>query len=422
PDWSPDGKRIAFDSTRTGVSEIFVMDPDGNEMRQLTHASTTAPGSRTRPRIERRPVDFGTLPIHPCVEAGTGGVYYEDSSAEWSWSPAGEAIVYDRSLGEISQLRTRLVGSAEQRCLTSGEFWDMQPSWSPDGTTIAFVRGRDEEARIHLLRPSDGSVEALAGMNQRSEYPTFSPDATKLAYVRFLGPRRRLAVVRDLATHEEVVIFDSGFGLNNLAWMPDGSAVVLYSIAEDGWNDLYEASADGIGYRRLTDNTVTDTYSPHYLDDGTRLLFGQGSEVSPFHRWFNYDLYEEDLGSNVVRRLTWAFGADDRARYSPDAESIGFVTRRSGYPEIYLMDSDGDDLREVTRQPAQELTTVIASDGLEAGEEYFRRVRAENEGAQLLGDRAAAVLTDRYLARNHAAQAVRVGRMGAATFPRSWRG
>lgn len=370
--------------------------------------------------VVQSPPDFEALPDHPCVQPGNAGVYYETSAVEWSWSPDGEAIVYDRAIGEVSQLRARHLDSQMERCLTDGRFHDTQPNWSADDERIAFVRGRADAARIHVLRTSDGSVYSMSNQDRRSEYPAFSPDGSRLAYVRFGDEQLRSVVVRDLATDEERVLFDSPQGLNHLGWTPDGEAVSFYSIDSDGWNDVYEAQADGSGVRRLTDNTVTDTYSAAYAPDGGRLLYGQGSEVSSLHRWFNYDLYERDRTTGTVRRLTWASNADDRGYYSPDGRTIGFVSRRSGYAEIYLMDADGRNLRQITSQPEGELSTLIEAEGLEMGESRFQQVRSRDAAARPFGDRAAAVLTYRFLARGRPAGAIRVARMGVAAHPESW--
>jgi TolB protein len=43
PDWSPDGKLIAFASDRTGEPEVYVMDPDGDNVRQLTTGGGLSP-------------------------------------------------------------------------------------------------------------------------------------------------------------------------------------------------------------------------------------------------------------------------------------------------------------------------------------------------------------------------------------------
>lgn len=364
------------------------------------------------------------LPGHPCATAdATNPVYYEGFSAVWSWAPDGASLVYDRAVGDISQVRVHHLASGSVRCITSGDFHDTQPNWSPAGDRIAFVRQIEGISQIYFLHTADGAVQAVTDSEAGSAYPSFSRDGTMLAYVRFApgDSRRRFVVVRDLASAEERVVFDSPFGLNDLSWSADNTAVLLFSIDEDGWNDIYTAKADGTGVARLTDNTVTDSYNPEYAPDGSRLLFGQGSEDSVFSRWFNYDLYEKDVATGAVRRMTWAFGSDDRGHYAPDGQTIGFTTYRSGYAEIYLMDADGGNLRAVTKQPDEEWATYVHKHGVAAGQAYFDATRRKDPEAKLISERAAAILTRQLIARGQPEDAVVVARLGVATHPDSWR-
>lgn len=363
------------------------------------------------------------LPHHACVRPdSTNPVYYETSSGEWSWSPDGSAVVYSRAVGAVSQIRVQHVGTGSVQCITRRDSYDTHPNWSPTGERIAFVRQIDGVPQIHFLAIENEGVEAVTDRSGGSEYPAFSHDGSMLAYLRLLpdDSRRRLLIVRDLATGIERTVFDSPLGLNNLSWTPGDTAVLLYSIDDDGWNDIYAAKADGSGVTRLTDNTVTDSYTAEYSPDGSRLLFGQGSEDSPYSRWYNYDLYEQTVATGEIRRMTLAYGPDDRGHYSPDGRTIGFLTRRHGYAEVMMMDADGGNLRFVTRQPESELASRIREHGVAAGEAYFGAIRRTTPDAQLIGERAAFILTRQLLARGEIADAVAVARIGIATYPNSW--
>lgn len=264
---------------------------------------------------------------------------------------------------------------------------------------------------------------SITSAAQNSEYPSYSQDGMKLAYVRFDADdrRRRSVVVRDMQSIVEQEIFASPFGLNNLSWTADNESIVLYSIDAEGWNNLYAARADGSGTTRMTFNTVTDTYSAEYSPDGKSLLFSQGSEDSPYHRWYNYDLYEKELASGAVQRLTWSLGSDDRGHYSPDGMTIGYVSRRSGYSEIYLMDAGGGNLRAITAQPAAELGRYVRTNGLPAGLSHYEAIRRVNSSARLFNEFAAFVLVRQLIAEGRLAESVALGRLGVDSYPDSWR-
>ena len=126
PVWSPDGRRIAFESNW----QINVMNADGSGQRRLTRngARNFAP----------------------------------------AWSPDGQKIAFERRLGRkkygpcsgcgrASTFEVHVMnadGSGQQRLTTQGA----QPGWSPDGQKIAFMSERDGNAEIYIMN-ADGSQQ-----------------------------------------------------------------------------------------------------------------------------------------------------------------------------------------------------------------------------------------------------------------------
>jgi len=155
PDWSPDGRRIAVihrvraDITKPPLSSVLVFPPGGNTARRLTKARRGELGSPTWSP------DGSTLAFlwYPCASTGScradvrlvdedGGadrrlVLLPDSSVDGiAWSPAGDALAGASGLAGIWSLRR---GQARPLRLTRNDA-DAQPVWSPDGRAIAFTR------------------------------------------------------------------------------------------------------------------------------------------------------------------------------------------------------------------------------------------------------------------------------------------
>ncbi|HUG80503.1 MAG TPA: protein kinase [Bryobacterales bacterium] len=135
PNYSPDGKRIVFDSNRSGTEEIWVCDSDGTNPVQLT--------------------SFGGPPV---------GVP--------RWSPDGEWIAFDsRKEGDADIYVIRASGGPSRR-LTLDPGYDARPSWSQDGRWVYFVSRRSGDFQIWKIPAEGGEAVPVSrnGGRQAFEY------------------------------------------------------------------------------------------------------------------------------------------------------------------------------------------------------------------------------------------------------------
>lgn len=157
PAFSPDGKQVAFSSTRTGAWQIYVMDLDGRNVTQVTSGTAQS--------------------IHP------------------SFSPDGSRLVYC-TLGSRSgqwELWTVNLKTSERRMIGNGLF----PTWSPDKNTdrIAFQRARQRGSHwfsLWTLDLNNGEsrrvTEVAVSANAAIISPTWSPDGRRIAFTTVTQP------------------------------------------------------------------------------------------------------------------------------------------------------------------------------------------------------------------------------------------
>jgi Tol biopolymer transport system component len=172
PQWSPDGKQIAFYSDRSGSTEIWRCEADGTNLRQLTSFG-------------------GPLTRNP------------------RWSPDGKNIAFDSVSGGQGHLHIIPSQGGPDRRLTSGDFTDIVPAWSTDGTKLYFASHRTGTFQIWSMPAAGGAAAQITFLG--GFFPSVSAD-NYLYYVRSTGARTLLRMPASGGAEE--VVLDSELGLH----------------------------------------------------------------------------------------------------------------------------------------------------------------------------------------------------------------
>jgi len=256
--------RIAFDSDRSGRFEIYVINPDGSDEQQLTHAlkdeinvgpAAWSPDCRqivftkiwTKPkhRSQLYVMAADGADIHPLGRPPAG-------ASDWSaaWSPDGKelAFVSDRD-GTPDIYTMRADGSSVRRLTESNGkgSWSRNPAWSPSGEAIAFDSDRTGIEEIYVLTVGSGQVQ-------------------QLTHTASKGARCRTCE-----------------GNWTAAWNPDGKKISFSSnrdaipgkLEDPSQWGIYVMNADGSSLHRLT---YGDDAHAIWSPDGKRILFESSRE------------------------------------------------------------------------------------------------------------------------------------------------
>jgi len=139
PTYSPDGQRIAFVSTRSGLPQIYVMAADGTDQQLFA------------------PFDYGA----------TG------SSNAPEWSPDGQSVAFHRDVAGTLQVFVLDVRTRTVRQLTSvGRNED--PTWAPDSRHLAFVSDRAGYRQLWIIDLETGRIRPLL-QQSGARLPSWSP-------------------------------------------------------------------------------------------------------------------------------------------------------------------------------------------------------------------------------------------------------
>ena len=237
PAWSPDGRRIAFTSTRGGgASQIYIMDADGKYPQRLTedyendHPIWLPNGHQVAFRTHDgngiwwwRIYDLDT---HEITKFTTPS--YDFFFQTPAWSPDGQYLAYmslveqqERNDGS-SQIHVKNLADSSDTALTNDVWANIKPTWSHDGQQIAFFSERDGTYNLFALyvMNRDGSdVRRLTEPEFSEEVMcTWSPDAREIAVGNSVVMRNIFIVEVETGEIRKLLELPDGVTASSPAW------------------------------------------------------------------------------------------------------------------------------------------------------------------------------------------------------------
>ena len=189
PRWSPDGKAIAFLSSRpapgdsaSARSQLYLLRTDGGEPRRVTSLPNGVNGCEFSPDGARLACLSRTGPSDRKPPSSDvrhySGLSYKFNDTGWFDDRKSHIWIIDVATGAATQL-------------TSGDQWnDSDPQWSPDGTRIAFVSNRtgkeqdgDDNSDVWVVSLSGGEPVCISDHPDSDNSPRWSPDGKTIAFI-----------------------------------------------------------------------------------------------------------------------------------------------------------------------------------------------------------------------------------------------
>ena len=250
--------KIAYVSELGTARELFVMDYDGYDPRQLTADGFLNLMPRWSP--DRRFLVFTTYRNRntqdiDMIELATGKrwtlVAQGGLNITPALSPDGNVLAYASSHegnAELYRLDTRT--KAVQR-LTTHAAGDLSPSWSPSGRELAFTSDRSGGPQIFLMSADGSNVRRLTFDGDYNAAPAWSPRGNWIAYV-CRTPKKEYKLCVITPDGQKRLQLTTGLGVDDSpSWSPDGRHLV-FSSTVDGKSQIYMINADGKDLERIT--------------------------------------------------------------------------------------------------------------------------------------------------------------------------
>jgi dipeptidyl aminopeptidase/acylaminoacyl peptidase len=305
PRFSPDGKWIAFLSSREGdKSQVFLLPRGGGEASKLTDMKGGVESFAWSPDSKR----LVLVASDPDPEAPVDDEKKDDAKTPKPIVTKRIQFKFDTQ-GYLKELRSHLhVFDVEKKTsvqITSGPYDEERPAWSPDGKTIAFVSNRTAEpdtnrdSNIFLIAPLAGETpKAITTNPSEDTQPAWSPDGKTIVYVAggavadmWYGPTHVSTV--NVATGEAKALTKSlDRNVGTPLFTADGRAI-LFTIEDGGNSHLGRVSAEGGAIERI----VTGERDVESFDTrGGRIAFTESQPAMPSEI--------SVLDGTTVRRLT----------------------------------------------------------------------------------------------------------------------
>lgn len=261
----PFDSRVAFISTRSGrFKELYVMNLDGSDLRQLTRNQTInlspswAPDAKSlvftsfkegHPKLYEMDVLSGRERLVP---TGPGMVMGA------SFSPNGREVAVTRSggKGDSEIVLVSLDGGVTGR-LTEGQTINVSPSFSPNGSQIAFCSGRTGSPQIYVMGTGGGQARRVTSRGSYNTQPVWSPKGDKIAYTGRVDGRFQIFVVGADGGDPTQITSSRGDNVDP-TWSPDGR-YLIFSSTRAGKAQLYFSDARGVRQRQLNTSPGSDT-------------------------------------------------------------------------------------------------------------------------------------------------------------------
>jgi dipeptidyl aminopeptidase/acylaminoacyl peptidase len=279
PEWSPDGRMIAFlsDREKDGERQVWMMIADGGEAWAVTTHKGGVSGFRFSPDGKQLLLSAADQP---------------NKDEEDRKKIKDDTIVIDRDI-KMTHLWLWDIEKKEDKRLTEGDFTVSDPQWSPDGTRITYTTRPTPKA-------DDGSLSDVWIMTIAS------------------GDKKKLE--------------ENAGSSDNARWSADGKWIAYTGIPDTGGgvstSFLYLMSAAGGTPKELTTKFDLSVGTPVWSPDGKKIYFSTNVLEA-------IEVYSYDVAGGVVKQLTSRGGSTGITEVSRSGTVMGTTSSANRPTELY---------------------------------------------------------------------------------------
>lgn len=315
PRWSPDGKKIAFISTKDGSPQIFTITPDGKNLKKITNIEngvdnlSWSPDGKNFAFTSDVKIDQTIQEKYPSLPKAKVRIYNKLPIRHWNeWEDEKYSHLFIMSVDGTN--KKDLMQDEPYDCPVKPFGGSEQIAWSPDGKEIAYTSKKVNDyvqstnSDIYVLTVGTNIpkniTETMLGTDSD---PKYSPDGNWIAFhsqqrAGFESDKIRLMLYNRITGEITELSANIDQWVENFVWSPD-SKFIYFSVTEKGCFPIYSVSVPDGRLRQLTRGWFNDNMGIDITPDGNTLVFGREDMQHPT------DIYKITLNDEVITQLTY---------------------------------------------------------------------------------------------------------------------
>ena len=360
--------KIVFVSERQGTPEVFLVEGLDGRPFQLTRdlfaswPSISPDGTEIvfvsnppRQSANILKLNIAKRQIEQLTNNAEGRFQYE----HLDWSPDGREILFIMITPTPEDSRTDL-------CVMDTEGREIRhilqpdpttrishPSWAPNSNHILYDQDTRDKRGIFIVDDNGNNVVNVPQDRfKQGSLPAWSPRRNQIGYIAIVTtsrpPPNPLQIYMMNLAKASVTPLTSGGDEERipLAWHPDGQRIlfVMLTPVTQGtrWSDIFVMDNNGENIINLTQTPEIEAHAS-WSPDGKQIVFDRSTGED------DSAIFVMEADGQNPQRLTLEPGINLAPSWSPDGNRIAFLSYRNGALRIYTMDTNGQNVQQVTQ-------------------------------------------------------------------------